>query len=304
MTSSSLLHQIANTHTAVQALTAMIFIPFARQYAEFITQILPSNQVEPEKSHLDDGLLEMPEKAIVAALKELQRMALIARRMFQDTMRGFLDLAPERFRYVQKNEEVLDTLKLAINSYVMALAGRQLSRRQSMMIQYLTTATSDLERIGDHVESLAELTREKMDKGVWFTDEAVMDLIELYKKADQTLLLTIRSFEPSFYDAPKGLAAEILELRNQYMESSLKIRQKAKNKILEKKEDALSGIFYDRYITCLTKIVGHSRTIALMEKEPLFFVKEHKLEKRSDKVDPPAKVKHAKAHYDESIFKD
>jgi phosphate:Na+ symporter len=302
LTSASLLRQIANIHTAVQALTATIFIPFTRQYAEFITKIFPSQQIEPEKSHLDDSLLEKPEMAIVAALKELKRMAAITRKMFQDTMRGFLDIAPERFLYVQKNEEVLDALKEALNAYLIALAGRQLSRRQAIIIQYLITATADLERIGDHVESIAELTREKIARDVWFTDETVMDLIELYKKADHILLLTIKSLEPSFYNAPAQLAAEILEIRNQYVASSLDIKQKEKNKILEQKEDALSGIFFHQYITCFNKIVRHSKTIALVEKEPFFFIKEHKLEKRSDKVGPQAKTKHVKASYDKDLF--
>jgi phosphate:Na+ symporter len=303
LTSPSLLRQIANTHTAVQALTALIFIPFARQYGEFITRIFPSQQIEPEKTHLDDQLLEMPEKAIVASLKELQRMSAITRKMLQDTMRGFLDVNPERFLYVQKNEEVLDTLKETLNSYLIALAERSLSRRQSLIIQYLMSATADLERIGDHVDSIVELTREKISRGVWFSDETVLDLIELYKKADQILLLTTKSFEPSFYNAPAKLAAEILQTRNQYVASSLSIMQKEKNKILEKKEDALSGIFLHRYLTSFNKIVQHSRTIALVEKEPLFFIKEHKLDKRSDKIVPPAKTGRVKAPYDEDIFR-
>lgn len=304
MTSGSLLRQIANTHTAVQVFTAMIFIPFTRQFAEFVTSIYPSQQIEPERSHLDDNLLEKPERAIVAALKELRRMSAIARRMFQETMRGFLDLTPERFIPVEKNEEVLDALKEAISSYLILLAERQLSRRQSIIIQYLMTATSDIERIGDHAEGFAELTREKMARKIWFTDEMVMDLIELFKQADHILLLTSRSFEPSFYDAPTKLAAEILEARNQYVECSLKIKQKEKNNILEKKEDALSGIFFHRYVICFDKVVKHSKTIALVEKEQFFFVKEHKLERRSDKAEVPGNVPHAKVPYDKDIFKE
>lgn len=302
LTSTSLVHQIANTHTAVQALTAAIFIPFTRQYAELVTRILPSRQVEPEMSYLDDSLLETPEMAIVAALRELRRMAAITRRMFQNAMRGFLDIAPARFLYVHKNEEALDAVKEALNAYLIALAGRQLSRRQAIIIQYLMTATADIERIGDHVESIAELTQEKIARDVWFTDETVADMVGLYKKADQILQLTIKSLEPSYYDAPSQLAAEILEIRNQYVASSLEIRQKQKNKILDQKEDALSGIFFHQYLTCFNKIVKHSKTIALVEKEPLFFIKEHKLDRRSGKASPQAKTRHVKASYDKDLF--
>lgn len=303
LTSGSLLRQIANTHTAVQLLTALTFIPFVRQFSDFVVSIYPSQELVPEKSYLDDNLLEMPESALVAALKELQRMTAITRKMFQDAMRGFLDIAPERFLYVKKNEEVLDTLKESINSYLIAIAGRQLSRRQSMMIQYLMTATSDIERIGDHVESITELTREKVARGVWFTNETMMDLIELYKQADLILLLTVKSLEPSSSEARAKLVAEILEVRQRYVAVSWNIKQLEKTKILEQKEDALSGIFFHRYITIFNKIVQHSKTIALVEKEDLFFIKEKKLERKSAKVAVPEKVSRVKAPYDENIFK-
>jgi phosphate:Na+ symporter len=303
LTSASLVRQIANAHTLVQGLTALIFIWFTRQYAEFITRIFPSQEIEPEKSHLDDGLLEKPEQAIVAALMELRRMAMITRKMLQDTMRGFLDITPERFLSVRKSEEALDTLKEAINAYLISLAGRELSRRQSIIIQYLMTATVAMERIGDHIDSFTEITREKIDKDVWFSDETILDLIELFKKADHILLLTVRSFEPSFYDAPAKLAGEILEIHEQYAVCSLGINRKEKNKILEKKEDALNGIFLHRYLACFDKIVQQAKTIAEVEKEPLFFIKEHKLDLRSDKVSPLGKVKRTKAAYDADIFK-
>jgi phosphate:Na+ symporter len=303
MASDSLLRQIANTHTTVQLLASLLFLPFVRQFGALIMSIYPSRQLAPETSHLDDALLEMPENALVAALQELKRMTAITRRMFQDAMRGFLDLAPERFLYVRKNEEVLDILKEAVNSYLMALAGRQLSRRQSLLIQYLMTATSDIERIGDHVDSFTELTREKMDQDIWFTDETVWDLIELYKQVDHILLLTIHSLEPSSSEARARLVAEILEIRQHYVGLSWNIKQKEKKKILEQKESALCGIFLHRYITCFNKIVQHSKTIAAVEKEPLFFIKEKKLAKKSAKASPPDKNERIKTPYDESLFK-
>ena len=304
MTGGSLLRQIANTHTAVQAFTAILFVPFASLYAAGIKRLLPSREIEWERSYLHDEVLDRPETAIVAALRELQRMATIARRMFQDSMRGFLDLNPQRFVYVRKNEEVLDTIKEALTAYLVALAGRRLSRRQALLIQYLLTAAADLERIGDHIDAMATLTEEKMRDRVWFTDETVMDLIELFKKADQILLLTVRSFEPTFYDAPATLAAEILDARNDYVQCSLAIRQQEQAKILEKREDALSAIFFHRYLTSFNKIVKHSKTIALVEKEPWFFVKEHRLDRRSGRMDPPSDVKRVAAPYDASIFDD
>jgi phosphate:Na+ symporter len=302
LTSASMVRQIANTHTIVQALTALIFIPFTRQYADFITKIFPSHEVEPEKSHLDEDLLATPERAIVAALRELRRMAIITRKMLHEAMRGFLDIAPKRFLAVEKSEQALDALKDAVNSYLTALAERELSLRQAIIIQHLEEATAAMERIGDHVDSIVELTEEKLEKDVWFPDDTILGLIELYKRADHMLLLSIKSFEPAAGDVASRRAAEILEVYHQYTACSLSIRQKERNKILAKKEGALSGIFSHRYIVCFNRIMHHSKTIALMEKEPLFFIKSRKLAKRSEKSPVPEKAKRVKTPYDSDIF--
>jgi phosphate:Na+ symporter len=300
--SGSMLRQIANTHTLVQLLTALIFMPFTRHYADFIAGAFPSRQVDSEKSHLDESLLGRPEQAIVAVLKELGRMATITRRMLQNTMRGLLDVSPKRFAQVEKSEEALDVMKDALNEYLIALANRHLSDRQSIIIQHLETATSTLERIGDHIDNIAEITKEKVAAGLWFPDETIVDLIELYKRSDQMLQLAVQSFEPAYKDAQPQKAAEIFEVRNRYKEFSMVMRQKERNRILQKQEDALSGIYLHRYISCFNRIMQHSKTIALMEKEPLFYIKGEKLETQSGKLEPQPKNKKVKASYDQNIF--
>jgi len=305
LTADDITRQIANTHTMVQAVNSLMLLPFVNQYARLITRITPSHKREPEKSHLDDRLLNTPEKAIVAALLELKRMSHVAQEMFQATMRGFLKISTQDFPYVRKSEEALDNLKEAINSFLITLAERNLSRRQSIILQYLMSATSDLERIGDHVENIAELTSDKIRRHIWFDDESVLDLIELYKKADGILGLLVISFEPSFYDSPSELATKILDLRNEYVAMSQKIKQKHNNLILEKKENPLNGIYYHRYVICLDKLVKHSKTIAIVEKEPFFFVKKHKLDRTTTKREMNGDTKHTSSiTVDKGLFGD
>lgn len=305
MTSPDLVHQVANIHTMVQLLNGLIVIALLKPFTKLIIKITPSKHAEAEKSYLDDNLLDTPEKAIMAGLHELRRMAKIAREMYQNSMKGLLDLDFDRFRTVRKEEEILDNLKTNINNYLILLAERKLSRRQSIMIQYLMTAASDLERIGDHIETLSELTREKMRRNIWFDNDSMMDLMELYKRADSIISLLIKSFEPSFYDSPAALANKILEERNRFVLLSNRIRTRYNERILDKKETALSGIFFIRYVNCFNKLVKHSKTIAVVEKEPFFFIKKHKLEKRSDLNDPLSPIKDPQVgNYDHSIFQD
>lgn len=297
------LRQIANTHTLVQTVNGLVFLILAGPFARFIVAISPSQAKEPEKSYLDDQLLETPEKAIMAALMELRRMSGVAREMFQTAMRGFLDLDRHRLQRVTKDEEILDTLKSSISTYLLALAERNLSRRQSIIIQYLLTATNDLERMGDHVETMSQVTREKLERKVWFEDDEVLDLITLYKKVDAILALIVQSFEPSFYEAPADLAHNILNMRAEYVALSQQIKAKQSNRILQKKESAMNGIFFHRLVVCFDKVVKHSKTIALVEKEPFFFLKKHKLEKKIEKL-AVQQASFVPVDYDKKIFEE
>ena len=305
LTSSDLVHQVANIHTLVQLINGLILLPFIKPFTNFVVKLTPSKHHDSEKSYLDDELLDTPEKAIMAGLHELRRMSKIAREMFQNSMKGLLDLDFDRFRFVRKEEEILDNLKTSINNFLLLLAERRLSRRQSIMIQYLMTAASDLERIGDHIETLTELSREKHKRNIWFDNDSMMDLMELYKRSDSIICLIIKSFEPSFYDSPANLANKILEERNRFVLLSNRIRSRYNERILDRKETALSGIFFIRYVNCFNKLVKHSKTIAVVEKEPFFFIKKHKLEKRTDLLGPMAKIRDPEVgNYDHSIFKD
>ncbi len=300
-----LTRQVANAHTLVQLVNALMFLPLTRSYCRLLVRLTRVPGGDPEKSYLDDTLLATPEKAIVAAFMELRRMSVIARHMFQEAMRGFLDLDPQRFVRVRKYEDVLDSLKDAIQSYLVCLAERDLSRRQSIIIQYLTTATNDLERIGDHVENIAKVTDEKLERKIWFEDAAVQDLIDLYKKTDKILALLVKSFEPSFYESPSKLAAEILEKRNEYVQLSFKVKEKHNNQLLEKKEDPLVGMYFFRLIVCFDKLVKHSKTIALVEKERFFFIKKHKMEKTASVREKTVEFPEvAPLEYDRKLFEE
>jgi phosphate:Na+ symporter len=302
--SGDLLRQVANVHTLVQLVNALLLLPLSKQYCKFLVKCTPTTQPDPEQTHLDDKLLVTPEKAIVAAFLELRRMSVVARHMFQEAMKGFLEVDKQRFLHVSRCEEILDSLKDAIHTYLITLAERDLSRRQAIIIQYLTSAASDLERIGDHVDNIAKITSEKIERKVWFRDRSVQDLIDLYKKADSVLALLVQSFEPAFYDAPAELAQKILDKRNEFVQLSYAVKEKQNVRLLEKIDDPLAGMFFFRLVVCFDKLVKHSKTIALVEKERFFFIKKHKMEKTASVREREDTHDIVPLQYDHSMFEE
>lgn len=303
LTASDLVRQIANAHTMIQGVNALLFLPLVVPYARLVEKITPSRAKPAEKSHLDDRYLDTPEMAIVAALRETRRMAALARHTLVLAMKGLVQLTTEPFAAAQKNEQAVNELKKAIGDYVLRIASHKLSRRQALLVQHIQTAVADIERIGDHATVLIELTTDKVHRRIWFDDASMIEMIEMYERAEAILRLTELSLDPQLpADTRRELAARILSHRNEYAERSRAIHERHRQRVLDRCEDALTAMFYNRFILCFDKVVRHSKTIALAEMEPLFFVKERKLQRPAEEIERPALPKEGGFRVDERLF--
>ena len=303
LTTDDLMRQIANAHTLVQGINMLLFLPFVVPFARLVEKVTPSKSKPAEHSHLDDRYLDTPEMAIVAALRETRRMAALARRTLVLAMKGLVQLTTEPFAAAQKNEQAVNELKKAIGDYVLRIASHKLSRRQALVVQHIQTAVADIERIGDHATLLIELTTDKVHRRIWFDDPSMVELIEVYQRAEAILRLTELSLDPQLpKDARKELAARILAERNQYAERSRAIHERHRQRVLDRCEDALTAMFYNRFILCFDKTVRHSKTIAIAELEPMFYVKQKKLQKQAQEVVRPSLPKNGAFKVDERLF--
>ncbi len=287
-----LVRQIANAHTLVQLANALIVLPFVGLFARLVVKVTPSKAPPPERSHLRDRYLDTPEMAIVAALRETQRMARLAHQSLKDAVRGVVEQSSEPLVRVQRTEEAVNTLKDSIRDYLLRLAAHRLSKRQSILVQHVLSSVTDLERIGDHATSLAELATAKSEKHIWFDDESMAGFLDLYRQASAVLRLTCQSLEPQLADEERReLAERILAARRDFKQSSQRLKETHQDRVRRKEEHPLTGIFFSRFVAALDKVVKHTRAIAIAELQPVFFVKRHKLQQKSPVL--PVPVNHA-----------
>jgi phosphate:Na+ symporter len=286
-TSGDLARQVANTHTLVQLANALLVLPFSAAFARLAVWLSPSKQKPPERSWLDEAALDTPEQAIANAMREARRMACTTRLMLVQAMAGLLRRTSKPFASVVKNEEVVDTLKRWTNAYLLAVADRRLSTRQSILLQHLMVTVSDLERIGDHIEEVTKTTSEKVAAHVWFDEESMRLLVEQYLLVDRLLRLTILSLDPDLR-AFKPVAKRMLELRREFVVSTRTLRVRYRKLVVDHVETARNGLYYERYLRCFERIVRHTKSIARVEREDFFAVKPQKFERRTERVSAPA----------------
>jgi phosphate:Na+ symporter len=281
--SGDLVHQIANTHTFLMLQNCLVFMPIVPLYARFLRRIVPARTPPPEPSRLQPELLVYPEQALAACLHELQRVARICARSLR--LAGQTILFAHTARDVQTirlNEQAIDDIKLAMKDYLAGLTHRYLSRRQAILVQLLGRCMSDLERIGDHIEVLCDLSLRRRRQ-----PEAIVDrdsfgrFFLLYETVLDIFKLLIRSLDPE-RETIEEAAGQILQAREAYLQLSLQTRTLFNEKVSQRLITPAAGIFFGDYIAALDRIVRHARNIAYAEKQPQFWIKEKKLGKHAD----------------------
>lgn len=279
-----LVHQAANANMIRMGLAAVVLLPFAAGFAGLIERLTPSRKPPAEKSYLQEELVSRPEQAIAACIQELRRAALICEESLLLHADLFRSVDRKTVRRIVRNEEVINEIKLAMGSYLRLITRHRLSKRQAVMIQHVNRCMSNLERIGDHVDRLREITVERLTgTPVLFREPLLAEWFELYRSALAVVRLTIESLDPGRKKFQK-MAENILRARDDYVAKSLAFRSRY-NDDLSGKNGEMSpeaGIYLTRYVDSLDRIVRHSKTIALLEGHPEFWIKRKKLSRTAE----------------------
>ncbi len=276
--SDDLIRQTANLHTLIMVMTTVVILPMTVLFARLVRLVSPSKQTPPEPSYLDVALISKPESAIYAAIRELQRMAGLSMESFRAVANFMLFRGDRKLaRRVAMNERVINEIKLSMSDYLSELTHHYLSRRQSILIQHVDRCMIEIERIGDHIASLAEMSESRKGKEeALFTESSFEELYRLYEQACTVLEGVIQSLDPESKDF-QATAREILSERDRYADLSYQIKDHFMARLEAKTETPIAGMYYHRYVSSLDRIVRHAKVVAMAEQQPEFWIKRKKL---------------------------
>ena len=282
-TSPDLVRQTANTHTLLMIQNCCVFLPVVPLYARLLRKLVPSRLPPPEPSHLQPGLLEFPEQAIAASLRELHRVAQLCLHSLR--LAGQTILFAHTAKDVQAirlNEQAINEIKLAMKDHLAGLARRRLSKRQAILAQHIDRCMSDLERVGDHVETLCNLSlRRKRAPEAIVDADSFGQFFALYEATLRILRQVAGSFDPDREDVAE-IAGQILQARAAHVQASQAVRAAFNDKVSRRELTPVAGMFFSEYLSALDRIVRHCRNIALSEQQPQFWIKRSKLERQME----------------------
>jgi phosphate:Na+ symporter len=276
-----LVHQAANANTIKMVLSALCVLPFAPLHAALVRRLVPSRQAVPQSSFLDEKLIPMPEQALCAAMRELQRTVNICRESLAFD-RALLNAPSARLvRAVGQNEKTVDAVKLAFQDYLSLITSRFLSRRQAVLVQHLDRCVVEIERIGDHIKVLCRLdARLRPYTGRAFFRPCLCRLEDLYAQVDVILRNLSVSLDPQ-HESYEAFAEKILATRADYVQKSAVTKDLITGHVGRSDLPPLLGIHLNETVMTFDKIVKHCKSIAGAQKKPFFWLKQSKLGRKA-----------------------
>ena len=180
--------QIALAHTIFNVVTTLLLLPAGTLLAKIATKLIPGEDRVPEQPKLqfiDDRIFGASSMGILQLTQEVDRMERLARENLQSAMESFVNKDDKRLAIIAENEEVLDYLNKEITKYLVKINAMELDLKEAKMVSALFHVTSDLERIGDHAQNIADYTRGRLEGNVHFSQDAIAELTDLSTKVFQ-----------------------------------------------------------------------------------------------------------------------
>ena len=262
LTSSSIPRQIANAHTIFNIINAVILLPFLSLFVKLVVRLLPGEEIIIKKGpiYLNKDMLNTPSLALSQATKELVRMGEMVESMLNDVIMSFIQNDLNILKNVYLKEGVVNTLEKEITKYLVLISQQSLSPKQSKRLTDLMNIVNDIERVGDHAENLAELSEEKINEKLPFSEKALNELKSMFSKVQFSLNKTILALKNRDIELAREVALKEDEIDN--------IEKGLRNNHINRLNKGIcypeSGVIFLDIISNLERVGDHANNISLM----------------------------------------
>lgn len=257
-------HQVANTHTIFAILAVILEFPFANAIVALSQKVIP---VLPEENRaVEDRKLrylvqtgDLPSSvAIQQARLELIRMGKIARDSLADAVRCFFELDDHLAEEVLEREDTVDILTEKIQDRLISLRSKDYAPSEVNRLSQLMLVSSDMERISDYAENIAEYEAAYKERKASMSEAAREELKTLAEASLRSIDFALRIFaDENYQDLPE---ADRLEQAVDDLQTSCENAHI--ERLMEERCDPVAGVLFTDMINDLERCSDHAINIA------------------------------------------
>jgi phosphate:Na+ symporter len=194
--------EISVFHTIFNISNTIILFPFANWLVKLSGVFIDDSKVEQTEDevhitlrHLDERILETPSFAVENSVKEVVHMGQITLNNAREAVEALLKNNKEKAEKVLEVEKVIDSHQKIITEYLVKINNLSLTEKQHKLVNDLFYTITNIERVGDHAENLAELALEKIKNNIMLSESAYEELKDICNKAVDSFEYAIRARE-------------------------------------------------------------------------------------------------------------
>ncbi|MCL2013487.1 MAG: Na/Pi cotransporter family protein [Oscillospiraceae bacterium] len=254
--------QVAMFHTIFNVTTVVLLVGFVKQISKLVHMIIPEKAYESENSqrliYLDPNIMQTPSIAVAQARRELCRMMKITRDNLELSLDAFQKKDIKKAEKVLEVENTVNFLHRNITGWLVRIRGLGLSMQDIESLGMMLHTITDIERVGDHAENIAEYVVLEKQKSMKMSAEAYDELKVLSEAAMDSVNHALETLET--------LNMDNLGKASIYEKRVDEIRDHCISKHIQRLEgemcEPLAGVVYIDMVTDLERCADHAMNIA------------------------------------------
>ena len=262
--------QVAMFHTLFNVATLILLIPFVTLLAKLMQTIIPVKKDEAVKIHERRLLFldSIPNAKVISlvpsAHKEICRMGKIANENLALALESFFEKSDSKANKAIENEKTVNFLNHKITEKLVEISSKRLPPGNARKLGRMFKILTDIERIGDHAENIAEYALMAKEDNLKFSEDAIKELQEL---SDITLKVAAKALDVyENRDKPKAKLSKQLkaieDLEEKVDELCKTFANNHTERLKAKTCEPKSGVIFIDMISDLERIADHAENIA------------------------------------------
>jgi phosphate:Na+ symporter len=226
LTNENVIRDIANGHTLLNIIGAIIFYPFIGIGAKLIQKMFPPSASEREfgTKFLKEDAARSPSLAYAQAVRETMRMGDLVVSMVRDSIRLYESENPDLIEDIRKRDNKVDLLFREIKAFLVRSCDKEghLAPHVFELLSFVT----DLESAADIVDkNLVDSAEKKNRLKVEFSSEGWKEIKEVHNLVVDLITLSMSCFQlhdpklaDSLIEQKRALRAKEREFREHHLE--------------------------------------------------------------------------------------
>ncbi len=263
LTAGDLPRQIANAHTIFNLSVSAILFPFVKPLANLVQRLIPDRPEQKKEkltAYIDEMQYGVPAVALNEAARELVRLGEITAQMVEKSCRSLIEMdRGYAGEVLQLENEMVDPVTKELDQFVNALMQEDLSQAQRRRCIQLHNLLSDVERVGDLAEDIAQVAIERIENEVPFTGQAIEELRSVWVYAYDNYRLALRALQESSHELGQQVRSQEYQFDHLYWETRQAHIERLKAGSCHPEAD----VIYTETLRCLERISDHADNLGV-----------------------------------------